>query len=288
MSESPITSQPSVPAAPAQLPGPACLIAVAVGNTRTRVGVFHHAELTESSAMPNSEIESVVAHVSALLEKLDAADDPVVVIASVKPSVSGPLVKAIKAVGGATVYRVGGAGGGDLPIHINHTLDDEGAKTVGQDRLLNALGAFGRTGQATVVVDAGTAVTVDFVDGQGTFCGGAIAPGLNMMLDSLDDHAENLPRVTFEAPPEDQPFGVNTPAAICLGVSGMIQGLVRALTERYALSYGGYPQIVATGGDLGLLEADGVIEHFVPDLQLIGIQVACARALAQTDESDAD
>lgn len=284
MTDAPLSPQPSPPSAPAQLAGPACLIAVAVGNTRTRVGVFRHTELAESTAISNAEIDALVAHVAGLVDKLDADADPVVVVASVKPSVSGPLVDAIKAATGATVYRVGS----DLPIHINHTLDEAGAQTVGQDRLLNALGAYGRTGQATVVVDAGTAVTVDFVDGQGTFCGGAIAPGLNMMLDALHDHAESLPRVPFVAPPDDHPFGVNTPEAICLGVRGAIQGLVRALTERYALAYGGYPQIVATGGDLGLLESDGVIEHFVPDLQLIGIQVACARALAEGDETDDD
>jgi len=283
MTDSPLSPQPTPPAPP-QLQGPARLIAIAVGNTRTRVGLFSHTDLTESAALPNAEPGEIVAHVAGLLDKLDAEHDPVLVIASVKPSVSEPMAETLKASTGVTVYRVGI----DLPIHINHTLDDDGALSVGQDRLLNALGAFSRTGQATVVVDAGTAVTVDFVDGEGTFCGGAIAPGLSMMLDALHEHAESLPRAAFTAPPEDQPFGVNTPSAICLGVSGAIQGLVRALTERYALSYGGYPQIVATGGDLGLLEADGVVEHFVPDLQLIGIQVACARALAEADESDDD
>lgn len=279
-----MSPQPSLPQAPAQLQGPADLVAVAVGNTRSRVGVFKHTDLTESTALSNAEPEAIVAHVLELLEKIEGDDDPVVVVASVKPSVSDPLAEAIKAATGSMVYRIGS----DLPIHINHMLDDDGAASVGQDRLLNVLGAFSRTGQATVVVDAGTAVTVDFVDGQGAFCGGAIAPGLNMMLDALHDHAESLPRVNFEALPEDQPFGVNTSSAICLGVTGAIQGMVRALTERYALSYGGYPQIVATGGDLGLLETDGVVEHFVPDLQLIGIQVACARALADADESDDD
>ena len=271
---------PAEPVSPPVLQGYACLIAVAVGNTRTRVGVFHHADLNESVSLDNDDLGAISTHVSELVGRQDPELDPIVVISSVRPSVSGPLTESIK--GGVPVYEVGK----DLPIHINHTLDEEGAKTVGQDRLLNAIGAFSRTGQATVVVDVGTAVTVDFVDGEGTFCGGAIAPGLSMMLNALANNTEQLPRTQYAPLPEGEAFGTSTPAAISLGVSASIQGLVRALTERYALAYGGYPQIVATGGDVGLLEADEVIEHFVPDLQLIGIQVTSARALADRGDDD--
>lgn len=264
------------------LRGPPCLIALAVGNTRTRVGLFHHKDLEHSEAIENDRPEDIVEAVSKLYTKEAADRDPIVVVGSSRPSVSEGLVERISSLLPATPFTVGK----DLPIHINHLLDEDGATTVGHDRLLNALGAFSRTGQATVVVDLGTAATVDFVDGEGTFCGGAIAPGLRMMLAALHDQAEQLPQVDFKPVPDDQPFGANTPDAIRLGVTAALQGLVRTLTERYALSYGGYPQIVATGGDLAILEPDEVIEHFVPDLQLIGIQVACARALAETDDDD--
>ncbi|MFG0305140.1 MAG: type III pantothenate kinase [Phycisphaerales bacterium JB040] len=262
------------------LRGPPCLIAVAVGNSRTRVGLFHHSELEQSESFENDRPEAIAGAIAELYNKEATDRDPVVVVASTRPSVSGPLIDRLTGVLPGAPYLVGK----DLPIHVNHLLDEDGARTVGHDRLLNALGAFSRTGQATVVVDLGTAATVDFVDGKGTFCGGAIAPGLRMMLASLHEHAEQLPIVEYRPVPSDRPFGLNTPDAIRLGVGAALQGLVRALTERYALSYGGYPQIVATGGDLAVLEADGVVEHFVPDLQLIGIQVACARALAEADD----
>jgi len=264
------------------LRGPPSLIALAVGNTRTRIGLFRHKELEQSEAIENDRPDEIVEAVVTLHGKEAADRDPVVVIASSRPSVSDVLADRLSGALAVPPFQVGK----DLPIHINHLLDEDGASTVGHDRLLNALGAFSRTGQATVVVDLGTAATVDFVDGEGTFCGGAIAPGLRMMLAALHDQAEQLPQVDFKPVPDDQPFGANTPDAIRLGVTASLQGLVRTLTERYALSYGGYPQIVATGGDLAILEPDEVIEHFVPDLQLIGIQVACARALAESDDDD--
>ena len=175
---------------------------------------------------------------------------------------------------GLTVYRIGR----DLPIHMNHTLDDP--KTVGQDRLLCALGAYQQAQQACVVIDAGTAVTVDFVDGEGTFHGGVIAPGAAMMLSAMHEHTDALPPVQFGAIDESTPFGKSTPDAMLRGVHGAIVGLAHRLIERYASFYDAYPQIVATGGDAPALFAnDEIIEHIVPDLQLVGIHAACARAL---------
>ena len=153
--------------------------------------------------------------------------------------------------------------------------------TVGQDRLLCAVGASVRAEQACVVVDAGTAITVDFVDGEGTFQGGIIAPGVQMMLDALHERTAALPKVPFALPDRALgPFGKDTTHAMRLGVLNAARGLARHTIEQYAEAFGGYPQIVATGGDApALFEHDDLVEHIVPDLQLIGIAEACARVL---------
>ena len=52
---------------------------------------------------------------------------------------------------------------------------------VGEDRLLNAAAAFDKLNQSCVVVDAGTALTIDYIDGKGTFHGGAIVPGAQLI-----------------------------------------------------------------------------------------------------------
>lgn len=258
------------------------LVAVAVGNTRTRFGVFEGPELGESGVddnAPGGAGERVVQAARQLL----AADgpDPAIVLASVHVAEADRLTGALRdALPSLEVYRVGQ----DLPIPIETALDEAGLMTVGHDRLLNALGAYSLARQACVVVDVGTAVTVDFVDGVGTFHGGAIGPGLRMMLDALHRGAAQLPEVAFEPPPEDRAWGANTPDAMRLGVTAAVRGMVRHVAERCAERFGGYPAIIATGGDAGVLEPDGLVERILPDLQLIGIRAACERAL-DDDES---
>jgi type III pantothenate kinase len=257
------------------------LIAISVGNTRTRIGHFRGESLERSTALPNDDVAKNAGAILGLGVK-----DPrtPVVIASVnRPAadrLEGEIEGPVRRRGGE-LYRFGR----DLRIPIATALTDE--STVGEDRLLNALGAYSRARQACIVVDAGTAVTVDFVDGEGTFQGGAIAPGLNLMLRALHEHTAALPALRFEAPTSDAPstpppppFGKDTREAMLTGVLGAARGLTRHLIERYAEYYDAYPQIIATGGDARtLFERDDLIEHIVPDLALIGIQAACAAVL---------
>jgi type III pantothenate kinase len=246
------------------------LLAISVGNTRTRVGVFRENSLEQTATFVNTDEASLAKGVMGFEVR-----DPksAVVIASVNPEVSTRLEMAIASrieARGGELYRIGR----DLSIPIVNALRDD--STVGQDRLLNALGAYSRAKQACIIVDAGTAVTVDFVDGEGVFQGGAIAPGLGMMLRALHDRTAALPEIAFEPVPESETFGKDTTHAMRLGVQSAVRGMVRVLAERYAEAFGAYPQIVATGGDAGaLFEGDDVIEHIVPDLTLMGIHAAC-------------
>ena len=139
--------------------------------------------------------------------------------------------------------------------------------------------------QACVIVDAGTCVTVDFVDGEGTFHGGAIAPGAAMQLKAMHDGTNALPEITFEKPLQEA-FGKNTAQAMLQGVYHGIKGMVRQLTEQYASRYGAYPMVVATGGDAMLLfEHDEFIEHIELNLLFKGIAVSVKHALA-ADENE--
>jgi len=205
-----------------------------------------------------------------------------VAIGSVAPTRADQVAAvAAKLAPAAEVARVGR----ELPIPLMHALDD--ASTVGHDRLLAALGAYTTARQACVVIDVGTAVTVDFVDGEGAFQGGAIAPGLGMMLAALHNQTEQLPDLRYEPPdPARGEFGKDTPHAMRIGVTAMVRGLVRERLDAYAEAYGAYPQVIATGGDAGVLEATELVDHFVPDLQLMGIAEAVRHALADTPSAE--
>jgi type III pantothenate kinase len=256
------------------------LVAVNVGNTRTRIGVFRDRELQFSEAVMNADPDAVAAAISGAAPGRGVP----IVVASVNNPVADLILEKVEGSGRPDVYRFGK----DLTIPIQNALIDD--STVGQDRLLTALGAFSRAKQACIVIDAGTAVTVDFVDGQGVFQGGAIAPGLNMMLTALHEHTAALPSMKYEPLPEGQTFGKDTRGAMALGVQAAILGMVRVLAERYAEFFGAYPQIIATGGDArALFEGDDLVEHIVPDLTLIGIEAACRMQLGlDQDEMDTD
>ncbi len=253
------------------------LVVVAVGNTRTRLGVFVSGELDDPRSMDNADMQALV---SALTE-LGSGEGAVMVIASVNDEVADALETTLGERLPSAPLRMGR----DVPIPLVHTLED--ASTLGQDRMLNAIGASARARQACVIVDAGTAVMIDYVDADGVFRGGLIAPGLRMMLTSLGEHASALPALEYERPaPDSGPCGTDTPSAMRLGVTTALRGLVRAAIEQLAIRFEGYPQVIATGGDMAVLEDDGFIEHFVPDLQLIGIHACCVGALADADEGD--
>jgi type III pantothenate kinase len=158
----------------------------------------------------------------------------------------------------------------------------------GMDRLLNALAAYRRLRQACVVVDAGTAVTIDFVDGEGTFHGGAIAPGARMQLRSLHRQTAALPEIEFRKP-DDETFGRSTAEAMLRGVYHGIRGAVWRLVERYADRYGAYPHVIATGGDAEVLFADDeLVDRIVPELTLHGIAACVEHALAARPDEDGE
>ena len=144
--------------------------------------------------------------------------------------------------------------------------------------MLNAAAAYDVLDQACVVVDAGTAITVDFVDGAGTFHGGAIAPGAQLQLDALNQRTAQLPEVDFDHPAEV--IGHNTIEAMRCGVFYGLRGMVRELVEQFAEAHGQYPMVVATGGDANVLFREyDLVDRVVPDLTLMGIALTLRRAL---------
>ena len=128
-------------------------------------------------------------------------------------------------------------------------------------------------------------MTVDFVDGEGTFQGGAIVPGARMQLHALHTLTATLPEIDL-AEPNEGPFGRSTSQAMLNGVVHGVRGAVQRLVERYAKKYNAFPQVIATGGDAKLLFAnDELVDHVVPDLTLLGIGAAARHAFA-SDEVD--
>ncbi len=134
----------------------------------------------------------------------------------------------------------------ELPIRINYRSPE----TLGLDRKATACAASALyPSERLVIVDAGTALTIDFVDRNG-FNGGNISPGLRMRFRSLHDYTARLPLIT-ELPKKIPIFGQDTNEAISAGVfNGWRDEVAGTLTVSAAL---GYNKVLLTGGDAPLL-----------------------------------
>lgn len=168
-------------------------------------------------------------------------------------------------------YRITHA---DLPLRVNVDHPER----VGVDRLMAALAAnrLREADRAAVVVDAGSAVTVDLVDAEGTFQGGMILPGLAMAARALSLDTDALPLVDFPAD-ADPPsvVGKSTEAAIRSGLFWGTVGAVREAVERAGRQLSAAPQLFITGGDARrMAPLLGDDARFVEDLVLGGVALA--------------
>jgi type III pantothenate kinase len=146
---------------------------------------------------------------------------------------------------------------------------------VGHDRLLNARAARAAVPTSPVVaVSAGTAVTVDLIDPDGTFRGGVIFPGVGAMAKSLYQFTAALPLVKVEGPHPPVP-GTATEPAIAAGIWWAAVGGIRAIIAEYQKGTKRPPRVLLTGGD-GELLLPGLPEgtDLRPHLTLEGIRLA--------------
>jgi type III pantothenate kinase len=256
------------------------VLAIQVGNTRIKLAVFQGAEPDEAVFVAKDDLAGAVEAATRLYESIGAETDASVVLASVNAPVSDALVGMLRDQLATDIYRVPD----DMPVPIGTCLA-EGARP-GVDRLLNAAAAYARLRQACIVIDAGTCITIDFIDGEGVFHGGAIAPGLRMQLKAMHEHTAALPAIDFEVP-EGTAWGADTREAMLRGVYHGARGLAWRLIEKYAEQYGGFPLVVATGGDAAALFGDDeLVNQVMPDLVLRGVALAARAALEPDGDTD--
>ncbi|MFM8891327.1 MAG: type III pantothenate kinase, partial [Planctomycetia bacterium] len=155
---------------------------------------------------------------------------------------------------------------------------------VGIDRLAAAAAAavVKRPGKPAVVVNCGTAATVDIVAPDGTFLGGAILPGPALLARALAEGTSRLPAVTLleQGPPPALP-GRSTEDAIAAGIGWGSRGAVGRLVAEATRAAGTDADVILTGGWSHAIRDDLPAAIEVPDLVLAGIALAAPRALAR-------
>lgn len=240
-----------------------------IGNTNTHVGLANGRRVVRQADIPTAGWRTGKAR-KQLTGFLGRTRVDGVALCSVVPGVT-PLVRRI-------ARQLAGSAAG-VPLELTpKTLRGVGIDypqpgTIGPDRLANAVAARHHFGAPVVVVDFGTAVTFDVVNGRGHYVGGIIAPGLAAMTDYLHEKTALLPRIKIRE--VKSAIGKSTEHAMLVGAvhgyRGLIHGLVAALKRE--LKTKRLP-VVATGGYARLLAAKlPEISAVEPNLTLEGLRL---------------
>jgi type III pantothenate kinase len=245
------------------------LLAVDVGNTNTVFALYRDREALGqwriSTVRERTADEYAVALTQLMaLKGLGQDDVGAAVISSVVPQALTPLKSMCREFFNCTAKVVTENLGVIIPIVIDNPRE------VGADRLVNAVAAHKRYRGPLIVVDFGTATTFDVIDGDGRYCGGVIATGINLSLEALHRAAAKLPRIAVERPP--QVIGSSTLTAMQSGVYWGYVSLVEGMVARIKAEFGEPMKVIATGGLAGLFAgATDVIEHVDRDLTMAGL-----------------
>lgn len=233
------------------------VLAVDIGNTHTVFGIFKGGNPVDVFRISSEELSAFDFQKENRTNNVKS-----VVVSSVVPGLNPKFAQKVKE-GKKTILWVTPQTA-KIPLRVDYPEE------VGADRLCNAVAAWEKYKQATIVVDFGTATTLDVITERGEYGGGAIAPGLHLAHKSLVQAAARLEEVPIEKP--KRVVGRNTvecmQSGLYYGYVGMIDHLVR-LTQKEE----GYPmKTVATGGLAPLITQDSkMIEKTEPNLTLEGL-----------------
>jgi type III pantothenate kinase len=168
---------------------------------------------------------------------------------------------------------------GEPPVEWGMALDVLEPKSVGADRAVTMIAAHARHPGDLIVIDFGTATTLDVVDYTGAYKGGIIAPGINLSLDALVTAAAKLPRIAIEAPATTSVIGRDTVSQMQIGIFWGYVAMIEGLVARMKAEVGRPMQVVATGGLAILFEQHtSMFDVVEPDLTIQGLAILWDRA----------
>lgn len=248
------------------------LLAFDVGNTHTVVGLFDGPRLAQqwrvtTASRTADELGLVLLQ---LLGVDHAKQVGGVIVGSVVNAAFATIDAATRRYLGVEARGVDPAAIPGLPLRVDHP------EQVGPDRVINLVAALERHPAPLLVVDLGTATTFDAVDRGGSFVGGAISPGVNLLAEALAARTSRLPRVEVHDP--GRAIGRNTVEAMQSGLYLGYAGLVDGLARRTKAELGG-AHCVATGGLAPLIApACAEIDEIDPTLTLRGLRLCYERS----------
>lgn len=251
------------------------ILVMDTGNTNIVLGVYdqgklkHHWRMVTYRQKTEDEyamqVKSLFAHVGLTFEAITG-----IIISSVVPPVMYPLEQMCRKYFNLKPFIVGPG------IKTGLNIKYENPREVGADRIVNAVAAIEEYGNPLIIVDFGTATTFCYVNSDGGYMGGAIAPGIGISMEALFDRASKLPRIELTRP--DNVVGKNTVAAmqagIVFGYVGQVEGIVSRMKAQSKME----PTVIATGGLADLIASETTVIDVVDNfLTLKGLHLIYQR-----------
>lgn len=253
------------------------LMAVDVGNTQTHLGVFDEETVAHewrAATEPDRTADELALMFGQFLQLVDLSFSKQITgmaISSVVPRVTQELREMTERYFGFPALVV------EPGVRTGVSIVTDSPREVGADRIANAVAAHAMFPDShKVIVDFGTAITVDAVSAKGEYLGGAIAPGLDTAASALFSSTAQLPRVELVEPVGA--IGKSTVASVQSGILYGTAGLVDGLVDRVIDELGGPARVLATGGMAPILARHcRTIEMSEPMLTLTGLRLIYER-----------
>jgi type III pantothenate kinase len=237
------------------------LLAIDVGNTNITAGLFRGARLAARGSIPTrGSLRSLLRALKTSPGRLDG-----VIVSSVVPRATVVLKRSLKQLRLKPLILGENI---QAPVKNRYRLPSQ----VGQDRLVNGVAAYFLYGGPAIVVDFGTAVTLDLISARREYLGGLIVPGIGIGLEALVSRTALLPKIGL-APPSEF-LGRDTRQSMLSGLfhgyGALCDGLVAGLKSRHAPE----ARVIATGGHCRLMAPYCRSVQIVnPDLTLQGLRL---------------
>lgn len=252
------------------------LFCIDIGNTNIVLGlcegdrVLRHWRIRTEREITTDEVGILISNLFGSSQvRAEAVTD--VIISCVVPPLLNTMVEFSRSYFHVTPLVVTSETKTGMPILYDNP------KEVGADRIVNSIAAYEKYRTALVAVDFGTATTFDCVSAEGTYLGGAIAPGVLISCEALFQKASKLPRVEIFVRPRSV-IAKDTISSMNVGIVYGYAGLVDGIVNRIKKEMGGNLKVIATGGLAPLIcEVAESIDHVEEFLTLEGLMIIFKR-----------